>query len=571
MLRQVQSLPRFRLGRTATWLSRKYTTNSGAQALKITEDSDFAFRKDHVEGLTAVEQDRQYYPRLRDAIRELADDATHIKMLRVPEFRSLYRDVTPENIKEFENDSRYLLCGKITSIRRAGKGSMFIDIRQDFDRVQLIVHHKVMDIDKEQFLDLHSAFRPGDQVIAFGNVGVTKVGELSLKLVKPLKLAAPSLHPLPPRFNDVGKINQNRVVDYLVNRDSVEVILLRSRVIQLIRQFLEERQFISVETPIICNGNSGANATPFETSSQHIENWKDGENAKLNLRVAPELWLKKLIIAGFDKVYEIGKSFRNEGIDATHNPEFTTCEFYQTFIGLSELMEMGEEMIIFILNKILQESRFERFHETARELYDKIQSNGGKFRRLEFLDTLAQETGEYLANKDLNREGLVRYYNKIGLSRPDINSMNASELINELSERFVEPQCSGKASQDGGVPTFIYNIPEISSPLSKSDSSSGISYRFEMYIDGREYMNAYEEENNPFKQRSKFSQQMENRLAGDNESLLPDERFVEFMEWGMPPTGGFGLGIDRLVMRLAGQARIERVLSFGRITDVIKQ
>ena len=553
---------------------RMYSTSkkqAGAKLeLNITEESDFAFRKTQISELGFTEQDRIYYPTLGDCLGELTRGMDSFTKLRVPEFRNKYSQVvSPENIAEFAEDPLYVLAGKVKSIRRAGKGSIFVDVVQDYTKVQFIVHHKVMGLEKDEFLRLHGGFRPGDQVLGIGRVGVTKVGELSLKLAKPLKLASPALHPLPPKLNDTGKINHNRVVDYLVNQESKDVILLRCRVIQLVRNFLEERGFLSMETPILCSGNSGANARPFETSSQHLDSDSD-----LNLRVAPELWLKKLVIAGFDKIYEIGKSFRNEGLDSTHNPEFTTCEFYQTFIELEELMQLSEDMVHTILRAVLADSRFAGFHENCQELANRLEANDGRFRRIEFLEELERQTGVKLDTDALHRDGLVEYVREVcrqtGTAVPgDLTTCSAAEIVNRLSETYVEPVCaSGDAA---GTPTFIYNIPEVVSPLSKADGR-GVSRRFEMYIDGREYMNAYEEENNPFKQRHKFEQQTQNReLHADGESLVPDHRFVEAMEWAMPPTGGWGLGIDRLVMKLCSSGRIENVLPFGKLNDVVRQ
>ncbi|TID30275.1 hypothetical protein CANINC_001155 [Pichia inconspicua] len=539
------------------------SNKKGAAVNKITEDSDFAFRKSTVETLPFADQDVKFYPTYASSVKVLSEGVNDYEKLRIPDFRKIYNELTLDTLVDKENDPHYILSGKITSIRKAGKGSIFIDVVQDYKRVQFIIHHKTMGLDKEEFIAAHNSFRPGDQIMGIGKVAMTKVGELSLKLVRPLKLVSPALHPLPPKFNDIGKINRNRVIDYLVNKESVEVMLLRFKVIQLIRNFLEMKGFIGVETPIICSGNSGANATPFETSSQHI----DTEEGKmtLSLRVAPELWLKKLIIAGFDKVYEIGKVFRNEGIDSTHNAEFTTCEFYQTFIGLEELMEISEEMLKFILNSILQDPKLVKFHAKSQELSDLINANNGRFNRIEFLPELEKQTGHKLEYRNLNKAGLIEYWKMIGDYTTDVSTMSESELINNLSEKYVESQCI-----NSDMPTFIYNIPEIVSPLSKSNSN-GVSHRFEMYINGREYMNAYEEENNPFKQRYKFNKQLQNREDGDMESLVPDERFVEVMEWAMPPTGGWGLGIDRLVMKLSSKNRIENVLPFGKLSDVVKQ
>lgn len=517
--------------------------------LDITEDSDFAFRKNHIKSLPTTSQDGSFYPSM-----------SQIKspMTRLPKFREKYNNLT-ENV-----DSPTTLSGKITAIRKAGKGSYFIDITQDYSKVQLIVHHKVMGLEKDQFIEHHSTFRPGDQVIALGFPGVTKVGELSLKLTSPLTLMSPSLHPLPPKLNDTAKINGNRIVDYLVNQRSQRIILTRSRVISDIRKFFEDKGFIEVETPIIGPGNTGANATPFITNSVHIKD-NDNKMRQLSLRVAPELWLKKLIISGFDQIFEISKVFRNEGVDATHNPEFTTCEFYRTFTSLEDLMDITEELFLFIINDLKSNNRYELTHENCSKLLEVIQNEGnGRFKRINFMEELELQTGVKLPSL-LTSESLIEYHNTIGIDLPKIKSEN--QLLDNLSSTYLEPLCKE-------CPTFIYNLPELLSPLAKSTMDNQlrpISRRFELYINGKEYVNAYEEENNPFKQEFKFKQQLTQRNEfNDEESIIPDYKFVEFMEWGMPPTGGWGLGIDRLVMLLTGSERIDNVLPFGKLPDVLK-
>ena len=539
---------------------------------KITEESDFAFRKNQIQQLSFNEQDKLYYPPIGKCENILREGMSNVKKLRVEEYRQIFngkKDI--EGREGDENPVKYLLSGKISSIRKAGKGSMFIDIIQDLTKLQLIVHHKVMNIEKDEFIKIHSILRPGDQIMCIGKFGITKVGELSLKVEKPIILASPSLHPIPPKFNDLGKINKNRVIDYLVNKESVEILILRSKIIKLIRNYLEDKGFNSFETPIICNGNSGANAKPFETYSQHIkdDNNKDDSDKlfKLNLRVAPELWLKRLIISGFDKIYEIGKSFRNEGIDSTHNPEFTTCEFYQTFIGLNELMEISEEMFKYILLGILNDNKLGRFHDKCLQLKNKIDENDGKFGKIEFLNEIKNQTGYELTIKHLqDKDMLIKYFQKIGLSYNENDTIG--NMINKLIEEYLEPITN--KSDNKFLPTFIYNIPEIISPLSKSDEN-GIGLRFEMFINGIEYMNAYEEENNPFKQKFKFQIQQNNKEMGDEESLIPDYKYLENMEWSLPPTGGWGMGIDRIVMLISDSKKIEKVLPFGRLNDVIVQ
>lgn len=545
-----------RWGYLSCYVSRRGLTTSVKTPLKkatgasIVEDSDFAFRKTHLASLEPAIQDLQWYP----GMSSIMIDAEN--MVRVPKFREMYSEID-ETVQ-----TTTTLCGKVTAIRKAGKGSLFVDVVQDGMRVQLIVHHKLMGIEKEGFLDHHSKFRPGDQVLGVGFPGRTKVGELSLKLTKPLVLGAPALHPLPPKLTDSAKINSNRVVDYLVNQRSRDVMVSRSKVINSMRAFFDDMGFLEVETPIIGSGNTGANATPFTTSSVHIKN-AEGETRELSLRVAPELWLKKLTISGFDQIYEISKVFRNEGVDGTHNPEFTTCEFYKTFTSLEELMGLTEKLFSYISRTLLASERYSITHGRCQELLDHMVANGGHFKRIDFVRELEAQTGEDLPG-EFTVDSLVEYYHKIGLTLPSVVTEN--QLLDNLSSTYLEPKC-------GACPTFIFNLPEILSPLAKSSVDArgrAISRRFELYINGKEYVNAYEEENNPFKQARKFREQQRQQDAGDAEALVPDHRFVEFMEWGMPPTGGWGLGIDRLVMYLTQSERIERVLPFGRLPDVLK-
>ncbi|GMM30039.1 lysine--tRNA ligase [Martiniozyma asiatica (nom. inval.)] len=509
----------------------------------LAEESDFAFRKAAIQKLPIKIQDSLYYPSLTTLRYQLQNqNYTH---LRVPAFRSTYEYLTP-SIKAPEQLT--LLSGCITSIRKAGKGSIFIDIVQDYTKVQLIVHHKLVNLAKDDFTNHHSNFRPGDYIVAVGLPGVTKVGELSLKLNRPLILTSPSLHPLPPKLTDQSKINSNKIVDYLVNKESRETILIRSKIISSIRNYFERNEFIEVETPIISSGNTGATATPFLTSSTHFKN-EDGSPRQLSLRVAPELWLKKYIISGFDKVFEIGKCFRNEGYDQTHNPEFTSCEFYKTHTTLSDLQDITEDL----LKYIVKELKYKKI-ALAMPMCEWLDAELGKgIGKIDFIPTLERETGMPLP--ELTTNNLIEYFNKLNLEIPK-GEINVVTLLDELSGKFLEPLCHR--------PTFIYNIPEALSPLAKSTTigKHQISLRFELYIKGLEYANAYEEENNPFHQRMKFQMQ-----AGDE--AIKDEKFVEFMEWGMAPTGGWGLGIDRLVMLFTGRG-IGGVLGFGGLPSVLK-
>ncbi|KAH3677613.1 hypothetical protein WICMUC_001716 [Wickerhamomyces mucosus] len=505
------------------------------------EEAEFANRKKKI-----LEFHKQYYPTLSQ-IRDISPT-------RIPEFRSIFQNHQWDESKRIKE--LYSIEGKISSIRKSGKGMIFIDVIQDFEKIQLVLSNKFIGIDKNEFGSIHEFFKPGDFINAVGYPGITNVGELSLKCSKVLKLASPTLHPLPPKLTDSEKRHHNKVVDYLVNKKSQQHIIIKSLVVSSIRKFLDNRGFIEVTTPIISNSTKGANATPFITSSKYLKD-NTGKEIDLQLRVAPELWLKKLIIGGFDKVYEIGSNFRNEGIDATHNPEFTTCEFYQTFTDLEELMKLSELLLQSVLKGVnksisIPVSRMPNFE---------------KFEKLEFIPTIESITGETFP-AELSVEALLQYFDKIELSYPKTKSV--PHLLDKLSSKYLEPLCIN--------PTFIYHQPSIMSPLSKSISIKygereyEISRRFELFINGKEFINAYEEENSPFDQDAKFKlQQHLKDEYNDDETIVPDHKFLKAMEWGMPPTGGWGLGIDRLCMLLVDEQRIEEVLTFGTIPDVIRQ
>jgi lysyl-tRNA synthetase class 2 len=443
--------------------------------------------------------------------------------------------------------------GRIDSIRKSGRGMYFIDVVQDSCKLQLVVNNKLMGISKDEFDEIHLFFRKGDLVATKGYPGVTNVGELSLKLSSPIVLLSPRLCQVPNKLSDKKIINSNRVMNYLVNPKSKDAIIAKSKIIQSIRTFLIEKQFLEVTTPILAGSGTGANAKPFIT---HFH------GSGVHLRVAPELWLKKMVIGGFDKIFEIGQNFRNEGVDATHNPEFTSCEFYQTYTSLDQLMELTEEL-------------FSKVHsDLSSSLYlDHLCCFQDKYPKFEFIPILEKKTGHKLPST-INSETLQQYYDDIGIDIPENKS--ASNLLDNLSGIYLESISEEIEYQN--TPIFIYNQPEVLSPLAKSAKKHydgreyAISRRFELFINGKEYVNAYEEENDPAVQLQKFNEQQQAKTDfNDAESLVPDWQFVSVMEYGLPPTGGWGCGIDRLAMLFSGAERIDEVLPFGNLRDVQKQ
>ena len=548
------------------WINRarRYVARKGGVSLdrklmstSESETVNYANRK------TIIEQKPQgYYPPI-DTIRP--NDA---KRSRIPSFRQSFEMVDFVQYPSKRYPELYNIEGKITSIRKSGKAMYFIDLIQDGAKVQIMASNKLMQMTAQDFDDAHAFFRKGDFISCVGHPSVTNVGELSLKLCRPIKLASPCLNlmTIPDKIKDRGLINSNRVLNYLVNADLKQRLMIKSIVIQAIRQFFVKRDFMEVQTPILGGYGTGANAEPFKTILKALKSTGDGNNKYLQLRVAPELWLKKLIISGFDKIFEIGQNFRNEGIDLTHNPEFTTCEFYQSFTNLNELMILTEELFVEIFDT-LKEKKLSLVDEQLPSLSALA---SGTFPKYEFIPTLELKTGVVLPS-ELTAESLIEYYKSIGLEVPALKS--PSNLLDNLSSIYLE-----SISQDTKTPIFIYNQPSVLSPLAKSaiidydGRSYDISLRFELFIQGKEYVNSYEEENSPFEQSKKFKlQQLAKTQFNDNEMIIPDWEYIKLMEYGLPPTGGWGCGIDRLCMLFSGSERIEEVLSFGNIRDVVRQ
>ncbi|KAM9927907.1 hypothetical protein OXX59_002200 [Metschnikowia pulcherrima] len=513
---------------------------------------NYANRRDII-----AEQPDTYYP----TIRELRST---IPVIRVSDFIAKFSNVPSQALNASAQDT-VQLEGKIRSIRKSGKGLYFMDLIQDEAKVQIYASNKLLGMSKDEFADIHMFIRKGDHVTCAGNAYKTNVGELTLRATSPVRVASPCLNfvTLPDKVRDRSLINGNRVMNYLVDDMSKQKIHVKSAVTQAIRNFFLNDDFCEVQTPILSGAGTGANAEPFYTYS------KASQAEKLQLRVAPELWLKKLVISGFDKVFEIGSNFRNEGIDATHNPEFLTCEFYRSFTSLPQLMAITEDLFTHIYRE-LEKKRITLpvLDQTLPELSALA---GGGFRKVEFIPGIEERTGVKLPSV-LDSESLMAYYKEIGLELP--TQKNPSSLLDNLSGTYLE----SLSEESPNTPIFIYNQPSLMSPLAKSaiidygGRKYDISLRFEMFINGKEYVNSYEEENSPFSQSEKFLLQQQNKKEfQDNESLIPDWNYVKSMEYGLPPTGGWGCGIDRLSMLFSGASRIEDVLSFGTLRDVVRQ
>ncbi len=366
------------------------------------------------------------------------------------------------------------------------------------------------------------------------------------------QLLSRCLHPLPHELEDQETKIRNRHVDLLLHPRGQDTIRLRSHIIKYLRQFLENDEYVEVQTPIIADTAGGAVARPFQTDATEFQ------HRELALRIAPELWLKRLILGGFDKVFEIGPSFRNEGIDLNHNPEFTTCEFYKTYADLEELIKMTEAIFLGLSRVVAA------FIETdCRSLSRANIGLSPPYKRLDFIPAIEAAIGSRLPNLILpdSQSQLIDWFNQHDIPLP--TNPTIPLLLDKLSATYLEPQCI--------APTWIIYPPECLSPLSKSflhpDNTQRVAARAELFIDKQEFVNTYEEENAPIEQRRKFEDQLRFQEGGPEASL--DESYLQALEWGLPPTGGWGCGIDRLCMLFAGTRRIADVLAFGNLRNVV--
>ena len=453
--------------------------------------------------------------------------------LDIPAFHTRYQGVTSS--EPGLNEER--LAGMVVGVREAGKRLRFIDLEGQGGLVQLKVDSRSCNCDG-------SLLRRGDRVGATGKAVRTKAGELSLATTC-VDLLAPCLRNIPSQgFQSSSKRLQRRYLDLMTSKEARHVLVMRGRIINHFRNFLQSRGFLEVETPVLSSSVGGAAARPF-TCHHHAM------DSDLFLRVAPELFLKQLVIGGLDRVFEIGKQFRNEGVDHNHNPEFTSCEFYQAWADYEDLAAMTQEL----LASLVTELELEPTHQGIR--LDFLTD----YERLEYLPTLEAALGVTLAPvEELETEGGTKQLQQLCRRENLDPEGSAVRLLDRLSGSKVEP---------GLVqPTLLFHHPTIMSPLAKPHrEKAGISERFELFVAGQEVCNAYTELNDPEAQRQAFSSQAD---SSDPEAMLPDEAFCTALEYGLPPTAGWGCGMDRLTAILTGQTHIRDTLAFplvGKSTD----
>ena len=430
------------------------------------------------------------------------------------------------------------VAGRIMSKRGQGK-VVFSDIHDRDGKIQLFI--KIDEVGEEA-LKQYKTNDLGDWVACTGEVFKTKTGEISVK-AKTLELICKSLKPLPEKWHglkDPDLRYRQREVDIITNPEVKTTFMKRSQIIKGIREFLDNRGFLEVETPMLATIAGGASARPFITHHNTLD-------LDMFLRIAPELYLKRCIVAGFEKVYELGRTFRNEGMSVRHNPEFTMIELYQAFADYNDMMELTENMVAEVCKKV---------NGTTKVTYQGTEIDFmPPWRRITMVDAVKEYAGVDFKEIKSNEEAQAIAKEKhLEFPKP-INTVTKGEVLNALYEEFCEEHMI--------QPTFIIDYPVEISPLTKKKRGDEMfTERFEGFVFGRELCNAYSELNDPIVQRERFAQQEKERELGDDEAYMIDEEFMSALETGMPPTGGLGIGIDRLIMFLTDSASIRDVLLF---------
>ena len=424
--------------------------------------------------------------------------------------------------------------GRVLSVRQMGKATFF-HISDGARRLQVYLRSDVVGPDAYKRFGL---FDIGDVVLAAGTLFKTRTGELTV-LADEVSFLAKSLHPLPEKWHglqDVELRYRKRYLDLIMNPETQRVFRLRSDVVAAIRRFFDGRGYVEVETPMMHVIPGGALARPFVTHHNALD-------LDLYLRVAPELYLKRLVVGGLDRVYEINRNFRNEGISTEHNPEFTMLEFYEAYSDYGAMMDLTEELVTDLARTLLG---------TLQLPYgDRTISLERPWPRIKFKDALVRYSG-LPAGRLEDRAGLTAYADELA---PDKAPLSYGKALDVLFDKFVKHNLV--------QPTFVINPPREISPLAKaSRDNPDEAERFELMVAGMEIANAFSELTDPAEQRARFEQQAEERRRGDDEAHVIDDDYIQALEYGLPPTGGEGIGIDRLVMLLADKRSIREVILF---------
>jgi lysyl-tRNA synthetase class 2 len=433
-------------------------------------------------------------------------------------------------------EAEFSLAGRIVALRSFGKVAFF-HLQDASGRVQCYASREDMG---EAAYAVFKKFDIGDIVGVTGKLFRTKTGELTLGC-KTARLLSKSMRPLPEKYHGLKDMEiryRQRYVDLIVTPRTAEIFKIRTRIVSGMRRFLDERGFVEVETPMMQAIPGGASAKPFLTHHNALD-------LQLYMRIAPELYLKRLLVGGFEKVYEIGRNFRNEGISTRHNPEFTMCEFYWAYARFDDLMDLTEELYAALAQDVCGTTRI------TYQGHD-IDLAAGTWQRVDFYESLEKIGGvdpEIYRDYEACKAHVLKNGEKV------LKGEKLGKLQAKLFDLFVEPRLI--------QPTFIYGYPTDISPLSRrNEANPEVTDRFELFISGREMANAFSELNDPVDQRLRFEEQVAEKAAGDDEAHYMDEDYVRALEYGMPPAAGQGIGIDRLVMLLTDSPSIREVILF---------
>lgn len=454
-------------------------------------------------------------------------------------YRFLYTHRAADIAAQFdelsEKETEVKMAGRIMAIRGHGK-TCFMDMQDKTGRIQVYVRKDVIGEENYALIKLMDI---GDTVGITGTAFRTHMGELSIK-ANSVEMLSKSLRPLPEKWHglkDVETRYRQRYVDLIVNPEVRDTFVKRSQIIRSVREVLDSHDFLEVETPILNTIAGGAAARPFISYHNALD-------MQVYMRIAPELYLKRLIVGGMDRVYEMGRVFRNEGIDNRHNPEFTSVEIYQAFADYRDMMDLTEEVVVKTAEKVLSTTTI-NYEGTTIEL-------ASPWKRMSMIEAVKEYSGKDFTNvTDLEEARAIAKELNVAVEP----SFGIGKIINACFEEYVEDKLI--------QPTFITGHPKEISPLAKSNPENPeITDRFEAYIYGRELCNGFTELNDPIDQKERFLKQVEERANGDEEANMMDEDFVNALEYGLPPTGGLGIGIDRLVMFLTNSSTIRDVLFF---------
>ncbi|KAL6837619.1 hypothetical protein V8C40DRAFT_230419 [Trichoderma camerunense] len=579
---------------TAPWRcapSRQSTRALSAKpGIRINESSRFV--KEEQEEHDVVS------PFKRHRQKELQEDQKSENPLYPEAYPRLESSSIRKSVPEFLQESQHelsnepvTLSGRIRSKRVVGSSLIFLDITNEFQKVQIMINKSKVASEEEsrvhKFRLLKNLIQVGDHISVTGIATRTNTGQLSLEARELPELLSPSMEQVPEKLTDPKTKMQERHVDMLVNRDVVDILRLRAEIMKQIRDHFHSKRFLEFQTPILAENAGGAVARPFVTRATEFRG-KD-----LALRIAPELWLKRLVVGGVDKVFEMGPAFRNEGVDATHNPEFTMCEFYSAYTNLPDLIKETEELI-YSLAKHSQELISTQL--TTLPPID-LSKFTRPFKQVEFIPALEEAIGirfPKLTAEDGALPELLAILKLSGIEIPGEVPTSLPKLLDRLAATYLEPMSFTE-------PILITHHPACMSPLAKSflcpKTYQLVSARAELFIGGRELANMYEEENNPEEQKRKLAvhRSLVNKPDGtvgfaesaaldtdaetnaeiveveeDEWEASPlDQSYVKALDYGLPPTGGWGCGVERLVMLFSGANRISDCLSFGTIRNVV--